>query len=172
MLHVPLHTDAPADPAWRRTIVRRFDLHTAIQVHRALTVLVVAEGFDGQRQQGRPLLGEHGRDLPLGGAMDARVGPARFPVIQGGLRLLGAFEAHALQRGLLRMAHAALDLPLGEKRALQTVLTVAQKFSSSRTRSIRSGARPSKSLPFATTGAGIGCRIWTQRDGCARCRSN
>src|SRR5450756_2078831 len=112
MPDVPLHTDAPADPARRRTIVSRFDLHAAVQVHRAFAVLVIAEGLDGQRQQDRPLFGEHNRNLPLCGAMDARVGPARFPMAQVGLRLLRAFESHALQRGLLRMAHAALDLPL------------------------------------------------------------
>ena len=96
MPDVPLHTDAAADPARRRTIVSRFDFYTAIQVHRAFTVLVIAEGLDGQRQQRRPLLGEHSRDLPLGGAMDARVGPACFPMVQVGLRLLGAFEAQSL----------------------------------------------------------------------------
>ena len=35
-----------------------------------------------------------------------------FPMIQIGLRLLRTFKAHTLQRGLLRMAHTALDLPL------------------------------------------------------------
>ena len=44
--------------------------------------------------------------------MDARVGPVGFPIVQVGLRLLRAFETHALQRCLLRMAHAALHLPL------------------------------------------------------------
>ena len=111
MPDVPLHTDPPADPARRRAVVSRFDFHAAVQVYRAFPVLVIAEGLDGQRQQGRPLFGEHGRDLPFGGAMDARVGPVRFPMVQVGLRLLQAFEAHALQRGLLRMAHAALHLP-------------------------------------------------------------
>jgi hypothetical protein len=37
-------------------------------MHRALAVLAVAEGLDGQRQQGRLLLGEHDGDLPPGGA--------------------------------------------------------------------------------------------------------
>ena len=108
----PTAPDAPADPARRRTVVGRFDFHAAVQVHRAFAVLVIAERLDGQRQQGRPLFGEHGRHLPLGGAVDARVGPALFPMIQIGLRFLQAFETHALQRRLLRMADAALDLPL------------------------------------------------------------
>jgi hypothetical protein len=33
-------------------------------------------------------------------------------MIEVGMRFLGAFETHALQGRLLRMAHAALDLPL------------------------------------------------------------
>jgi hypothetical protein len=49
-------------------------------------------------------------------------------MIQVGLCLLRAFETHALQRCLLRMAHAALDLPLIEKRPLQMVAMVARKF--------------------------------------------
>src|ERR1035437_6895510 len=93
MPEIPLHTDAAADPARRRAIVSSFDLDAAIQVHRAFTVLVIAEGLDGQWQQGRPLFGEHGSDLPLGGAMDARVGPARFPMVQVGLRLFRSGRA-------------------------------------------------------------------------------
>ena len=108
---VPLHTDAPADPARRRTVVGGFHLHAAIQVHGAFTELVITEGLDGQRQQGWPLFGEHGRDLPLGGAVDARVGPARFPMVQIRLRFLRAFETHAFQRCHLCVVHAALDLP-------------------------------------------------------------
>ena len=76
-------------------------------MHRALAVLVVAERLHRQRQQRRPLFGEHGGDLPLGGAVDARVGPARFPVVQVGLGFLQAFEAQPFQRRLLRMADAS-----------------------------------------------------------------
>src|SRR5580700_6347481 len=112
MPDVPLHTDPAADPPWRRTVVSRFDFDAAVQVYGAFPELVIAEGLDGQRQQGRPLFGEHGRDLPLSGAMDARVGPVGFPIVQVGLRLLQAFETQALERGLLRMAHSALDLAL------------------------------------------------------------
>ena len=96
MPDIPLHLHAPADPARRRAVVSGLDLHAAVQMHRALAVLVIAERLDGQRQQRGPLFGEHRRDLPLGRAVDARVGPALFPVIQVGLRLLEAFEAHAL----------------------------------------------------------------------------
>ena len=66
-------------------------------MYGALAVLVIAEGLDGQRQQERPLLGEHDGDLPLGRAVDARVSPARFPVVQVGLGLIEAPEAKASQ---------------------------------------------------------------------------
>jgi hypothetical protein len=80
-------------------------------VHGALAVLVVAERLDRQRQQSRPPFGEHNGDLPLGGAVDARVGPARFPVVQVGLGFLEAFEAESFQRRFLRMADTGLNLP-------------------------------------------------------------
>jgi transposase len=47
---IPLHLHATADPAGRRAIVSRIHLHTAVQMHCALAVLVIAERFDGQRQ--------------------------------------------------------------------------------------------------------------------------
>ena len=61
--------------------------------------------------------------------MNAGVGPAFFPVVQVGLSFLQTFETLSLERRFLCMADAGLDLTLAEKRALQTVLTVAQKFS-------------------------------------------
>ena len=42
---IPLHLDPPADPAWRRAVVSRFDFHAAIQVHAAFTELVMTEGL-------------------------------------------------------------------------------------------------------------------------------
>src|SRR5215470_4148004 len=68
--------------------------------------------------------------------------------------------------------HSDLDFSLGKSRALQIVVMMAQKFSLSRTLSIRCGARPSKSLLCGTTGAEAVYRIWTQEVGCAPCRSN
>ena len=81
-------------------------------MHRALAVLVIAERLEWQRQQRRLFLGEHRRHLALGGAVNARVGPALFPVVQIGLRLLQTLEAQALQRRLLRVADAGFDFAL------------------------------------------------------------
>ena len=68
--------------------------------------------------------------------MDARIGPVRFPVVQVGLRLFQTFKTKSFQRSILGMADAPFHLPLGEKRALQTVTRVDYKFSLSRIRSI------------------------------------
>ena len=109
---VPLHLNAPADPARRRAVVGGFDFHAAVQMHRALAVLVIAKGFDGQRQQRRLLLGEHGRHLAFGSAVDARVGPALFPAVEVGLRFVQALEAQPFERRVLRVADAPFDFAL------------------------------------------------------------
>ena len=109
---VPLHSHTAADPARRRAVVGRFDFDAAIQMHRAFAVLVVAERFQRQRQQRRLLFGEHRRDLSLGGAVDARVGPALFPAVQIGLRFFQALEAQPFQRRLLGVSDAGLHLAL------------------------------------------------------------
>ena len=101
-----------SDPARRRAVVGRLDFHAAIQMHLALAILVIAERFQRQRQQRGFFFGEHGRYLPLGGAVNARVGPALFPVVQVGLGFLQTFEALSLERRLLGMADAGLDLAL------------------------------------------------------------
>src|ERR1051326_6561533 len=88
MQGIPLHLDAPSDPARRRAVVGRVDLHAAIQMHCALAVLVITEGLQRQWQKRRPLFGKHRRYLSLGGAVNARVGPPFFPVIQVALSLL------------------------------------------------------------------------------------
>jgi len=48
---IPLHLHASADPSRRCAIVSRFDFDTAIKMNGALTVLVIAEGLDRQRDQ-------------------------------------------------------------------------------------------------------------------------
>ena len=83
---VPLDRDVAADPARRRGVVGVLDLDAAVEMDGAGAELVVAKRLDRQRPQGRPLLGEHGGDLALGGAVDARVGPAGLPAVEVGLR--------------------------------------------------------------------------------------
>ena len=51
MCGIPLHLNAPADPARRRAVVSGFDFDAAIQMHGALAVLVIAERLERQRQQ-------------------------------------------------------------------------------------------------------------------------
>src|SRR5579862_7350468 len=46
---IPLHVDQAADPAWWRSVVGRFDFYTAVQMHGAMAVLVITEGFEWQR---------------------------------------------------------------------------------------------------------------------------
>src|ERR1019366_7507678 len=107
---IPLHPHASADPSRRRAVVCRLDFYAAIQMDTALAVLVVAKGHDGQPQQGWPLLGEHDRDLPLGGAVNACIGPTFFPAIEIGLSLFDGFEAEPFQRCFLSVADAAFHL--------------------------------------------------------------
>jgi hypothetical protein len=57
------------------------------------------------------LVSEHGGDLALGGAVDARVRPARVPAVEIRLGLLDRLKAQALERGL-RVGDGRLDLPL------------------------------------------------------------
>ena len=106
---VPLHVDQPPNPSWWRAIVGGFDFHAAVQMHGALAVLVIAEGFEGQRSQRRFFFREHGGHLPLGGAVNARVRPVRLPTIQVGLGLLQTFEAQPFERRLLGMSDSRLD---------------------------------------------------------------
>ena len=96
MCVIPLDLNTAADPARRRAVVGGFDFDAAIQVHGSLAVLVIAKRFDRQRKQRRTLFGEHRCDLALGGAVNARVGPALFPAIQIRLRFFQALEALAL----------------------------------------------------------------------------
>src|ERR1017187_5028360 len=107
---VPLHIDLTADPARRRAVVSSFHFDAAVQMNRALAILVVAERLQRQSLQKRLLFDEHRRYLALGAAVDALVGPVLFPVVQIRLRLFQALELLALQRRLLRMTDAAFDL--------------------------------------------------------------
>jgi hypothetical protein len=92
---VPLHVDAPSDPARRGAVVRGLDLHAAIEVHGADAETVIAKRLEWEWAEGGSLLSKHGGDLTLRSAVDARVGPVGFPAIEIRLRLLQRFEAEA-----------------------------------------------------------------------------
>ena len=72
-------------------------------------------------------------------------------------------EGSSGPEGVPHIADGSFHAPFGDKRALQTVVMVAHKFSLSRTLSIRCGARLLKSLRCATTGAGTVYRTWTTK---------
>src|SRR5262245_18474595 len=79
---IPLDRDELSNPAWGNTVIGGFDFDTSIQMHGAFAVLVIAEWLDRQRKQQRFFFGEHRRHLSLRRAVNARVRPAGFPVIQ------------------------------------------------------------------------------------------
>src|SRR2546428_211562 len=108
---VPLDCDLVAEPARGRAVVRVVDLDTAVEMDRPRAELVVAKRLDGQRSERRPFLGEHRRDLALGRAVDAGVGPAGVPAIEGGLGRVEILEAHPFEGGL-RVPDGRLPLAL------------------------------------------------------------
>ncbi len=78
-------------------------------MHHPFAVLVIAERFHRQREQGWFFFCEHSRHLPFGGAVDARIGPGCFPAIQIGLPFLQALEASSLERRVFGVSDAALN---------------------------------------------------------------
>ena len=91
---VPLHVDAAADPAGRRTVVGRRDLDAAVQMHVAAAVLAKAKRLERQRAERRAFLGEHGGDLAFGRVVDAGIGPALLPAVQILLEVVEHDDAH------------------------------------------------------------------------------
>src|SRR5207253_11346989 len=89
---VPLDGDRAAEPARRRGVVGAGDFDTAVEMHGARAVVVVAKGLERQRSELRLFLGEHGGDLTLGGAVDTGIGPARLPAVEIRLRLFERSE--------------------------------------------------------------------------------
>src|SRR5204862_185925 len=73
---VPLDADVVADAAGRDAVVRLGDFDATVRMHGTRAEGVVAKRRGRERVQVGSLLGKHRRDLPLGGPMDARVGPA------------------------------------------------------------------------------------------------
>ena len=125
---VPLDGDRAPEPAGRRRVVGAGHFDAAIEMHGAGPVLVIAKRLDRQGAQDRLLLGEHGGDLTLGGAVDAGVGPARLPAIEIGLGLVERLEAQPLERRFLGMADGRLYLALLESCRLQPVSLIRRRF--------------------------------------------
>ena len=109
---IPLDVDEFSNPAWRGAVIGRVHFDTPIQMHGAFAILVITEGLQRQGKQEGLFLGEHGCDLSLRRSVDARIGPAQFPVVQIGLSLFKTFEAQPLQWRLLGVADARFHFPL------------------------------------------------------------
>src|SRR5437016_1375031 len=109
---VPLDGDVVAEAAGWDPVVRLGDFHAAVGVHGAGAEGVVPKRGRRQRPEVRALLRKHRRDLALGGPMDARVSPARLPVIEVDLRVSEPLEAQPLEGRALRVADPRLDLSL------------------------------------------------------------
>src|SRR5712691_2586919 len=107
---VPLHLTPPPNPAGWRPVVGSLDFHATIQMHGAFAVLITAERFQGQRQQVWFLLGKHGGHLSFSSAVDARIGPARLPMVQVSLRLLETLKPLSFERCFLGMTDAGFNL--------------------------------------------------------------
>ena len=108
---VPLQVDPSSDPPRWRAIVRGLDFD-AIEVNGADAEAVIAKGLERERAERGLFFGKHRGHLTLRRAVDARVGPARVPPIEIGLRLLERLEAHASQGCLLRVADPGFDFAL------------------------------------------------------------
>jgi hypothetical protein len=105
-----LDRDELSNPARWNAVIGGFDFDTSIQMHGPFAELVIAEWFDRQRKQQRFFFGEHRRHLSLRRAVNARIGPAGFPVIQIRLGFFKTLEAKAFQRSFLCVADARFDL--------------------------------------------------------------
>lgn len=109
---VPLHLDAAGDPARRHAVVGSIHFDATVEVHAALPKLVMTERLQRQLRQCGLLFDEHRGNLPLHRAVNARIGPVRFPAVQIRMRFFQALEALAFERSVLGVADSALDLAL------------------------------------------------------------
>jgi hypothetical protein len=115
---VPADPDASGDVLGRDGIVGLVHLHVGVAVDDALGLLEAGEGHGRQGHEGRSLLVDEARsNLMAGGAVNAGVGdgglpPGQIPVLFG-----QAGEDPALERIVLGVADAALDLALVAGRA-------------------------------------------------------
>src|SRR3989454_6786007 len=100
------------DAAGWDPVVRLGDFHAAVGVHGAGAEGVVPKRGRWQRPEVRALLRKHRSDLALGGPMDARVSPARLPVIEVDLRVSEPLEAQPLEGRALGVADPDSTFPL------------------------------------------------------------
>src|SRR5207245_10842684 len=109
---IPLAGGVVADAAGGAPVVRPGDFDAAVGVYGAGAEGVVPKRGRRQRPEVRALLRKHGGDLALGRPVDARVGPARLPVLEVALRVGKPLEAQPLEGRALGVADPWLDLPL------------------------------------------------------------
>src|SRR2546426_5279011 len=101
---IPLHVHGLSNPTGWQAVISSVHFNAAIQMDSSFAELVIAERFDRQWKQRRFFLGEHRRNLSLRCAMDARVGPAQFPLIEIGLSGIQRFKAQSFERCFLSMS--------------------------------------------------------------------
>src|SRR5262249_13010261 len=106
---VPLNMYLASDPTRRRAVVGGFNLDAAIQMNGPFAVLITTEWFQRQWKQCRFFFGEHRRDLPLCGAVNASIRPPALPLVEISLRLLQTLKAKSFQRRSLRVPHTRLN---------------------------------------------------------------
>ena len=92
---IPLDVDELSNPAWRNAVIGSVHFDTTIQMNGPFAVLVITERLQRQWNEERLFFGKHRRHLTLRRAVNARVGPARLPLIQIRLSLFQAFEPHS-----------------------------------------------------------------------------
>src|ERR1051325_9002161 len=108
---IPLHLDCLSDPTRRDAVEGPLHFEAAVKMNDTTAVLVIAEWFNRQRKQRRLLFDEHRRNLSLRCAVDARIGPAGFPLIQIRLSLLETLKPLSLEWCFLSVGHGGLHFP-------------------------------------------------------------
>jgi hypothetical protein len=78
-------------------------------MHDSLAVLVITKRLEGQGLEEGFFFCEHGRDLPFGGAVDARIGAVGLPTIQIGLGFFQTLEAFSLEWSFLRVTDSGFN---------------------------------------------------------------
>ena len=109
---VPLHLHALSEPAGGRAVVRALDFDAAIEMDRAVAEAVVTKRFDGERAERGRSSANITATWRFRRAVDARVGPVRFPAIEIRLRRLDRLEAQAFNGVFCAWPTPASTFPL------------------------------------------------------------